>query len=382
MNARPIAVAFLLGLAPAVVPAVAHAQASQSDDALTKAARARFQEGVDAFDKGNYEAARAAFTQAYALRQHPAVLLNLAQSCLKSGHYLEAAKDFQKYLADPQGEKKADAQKGLADSRAKLGRLDVNAPPGSEVTIDDTKVGNAPLNEAADVEAGNHTVRVRLPDGTSSEQKITVNAGQILPVKFGAAAATVVTPPPGGGGTGAETPPPGGGTVTPPPGGGAAPPPSGGAPPPGGEPEQPGPSPSRPLFLPLLITGSVLTVGGFVLAGIFAGLKGSANNNYVSVEQQIKDAAQKAGIPSQGICNNPPSGFKAACQTLQDNANAVNQDATVANVGLVIGIVGVATIAGSVVYYVVAGKSHKTASTFITPWVAPQTAGLSFGGSF
>ena len=65
-----------------------------SDDALTKAARARFQEGVEAFDKGNYEAARASFKQAYALRQHPAVLLNLAQSCLKSGHYLEAAKCF------------------------------------------------------------------------------------------------------------------------------------------------------------------------------------------------------------------------------------------------------------------------------------------------
>jgi hypothetical protein len=380
MNARPIALAFLLGLAPAVVPAVAHAQAAQPEDALTKAARARFQEGVDAFDKGNYEAARASFTQAYALKQHPAVLLNLAQSCLKSGHYLEAAKDFQKYIADPQGDKKADAQRGLADARAKLGRLDVNAPPGSEITIDDAKVGNAPLNEAADVEAGNHTVRVRLPDGTSSEQKITVNAGQVLPVKFGGAAATVVSPPPGGGtGPGPENPPPGGGNVTPPPGGGA-PPPGGGAPPPGGE--EPGPSPSRPLFMPLLITGSVLTVGGFVLAGIFAGLKGSANNNYTSVEQQIIDAANKAGVPSQGLCNNPPSNFKNACDTLQSNANAVNQDATVANVGIAIGVVGLATVAGSVVYYFVAGKSHKTASTFITPWLAPQTGGLSFGGAF
>jgi len=213
MNARPIALAFLLGLAPAAFPAVAHAQGAQTDDALTKAARARFQEGVDYFDKGNFEAARAAFKQAYALRQHPAVLLNLAQSSLKSGHYLEAAKYFQQYIADPQGDKKADAQKGLADSRAKLGRLDVSAPPGSQITIDEASVGNAPLSEAADVEAGNHTIRARLPDGTSSEQKITVNAGQVLPVKFGAAAATVVTPPPGGGGTGPEVPPPGGGTA-------------------------------------------------------------------------------------------------------------------------------------------------------------------------
>src|SRR5579885_1111919 len=108
MTARPVAFALLLAFAPAAVsiPRVASAQGAQ-DDALTKAARARFPEGVDAFDKGNYEAARASFKQAYALKQHPAVLLNLAQSSLKSGHYLEAAKFFQQYLNDPQGDKKA-----------------------------------------------------------------------------------------------------------------------------------------------------------------------------------------------------------------------------------------------------------------------------------
>ena len=122
MKARPIAFALLLAFAPATVslPRIAQAQNPQ-EDALTKAARARFQEGVDSFDKGNYEAARASFTQAYALKQHPAVLLNLAQSSLKSGHYLEASKMFQKYLNDPQGDKKADATKGLTDARSKLG---------------------------------------------------------------------------------------------------------------------------------------------------------------------------------------------------------------------------------------------------------------------
>jgi len=106
MNARPVAFALMLALAPTAVslPRLAHAQQGAQDDALTKAARARFQEGVDAFDKGNYEAARASFKQAYALKQHPAVLLNLAQSSLKSGHYLESAKMFQQYIVDPLGD--------------------------------------------------------------------------------------------------------------------------------------------------------------------------------------------------------------------------------------------------------------------------------------
>ncbi|MFO0672060.1 MAG: hypothetical protein U0235_20950 [Polyangiaceae bacterium] len=73
---------------------------AQTDDATTKAARARFQEGVSLYDKGQYEAARAAFLQAYALRKHPAVLLNLAQSSLRSGRPLEASKYFQQYLRE------------------------------------------------------------------------------------------------------------------------------------------------------------------------------------------------------------------------------------------------------------------------------------------
>ena len=62
------------------VPLTALAQ----DDPVTMQARARFKEGVDFYDKGSYENARLAFLQAYALKKHPAVLLNLAQSSAKA----------------------------------------------------------------------------------------------------------------------------------------------------------------------------------------------------------------------------------------------------------------------------------------------------------
>ena len=54
------------------------------DDAVTVQARARFKEGVDHYDKGQFENARLSFLQAYALKKHPAVLLNLAQSSAKA----------------------------------------------------------------------------------------------------------------------------------------------------------------------------------------------------------------------------------------------------------------------------------------------------------
>src|SRR5512138_3004452 len=97
MNTRAIAAALLVSLAPTTFGVSAFAQA---DDPITKQARARFQEGVDYFDKGNFESARASFLQAYALKKHPAVLLNLAQSCLKSNHALEAATYFKQYLRE------------------------------------------------------------------------------------------------------------------------------------------------------------------------------------------------------------------------------------------------------------------------------------------
>src|SRR5438132_10193537 len=129
MHARPIAVAVLLTFTPVVLGApVARAQGS-ADDETTKVARARFQEGVEFYDKGQYEKARAAFLQAYALRKHPAVLLNLAQSSLKANHHLEAVRYFQQYLREAQNisaAQRADAERGLAEARQKLGRLDIS----------------------------------------------------------------------------------------------------------------------------------------------------------------------------------------------------------------------------------------------------------------
>src|SRR5580692_7246311 len=99
MRTRPLAVALLLALAPVAFAPTVVAQ-SAADDPTTAMARARFKEGVDFFDKGSFEQARASFLQAYALKKHPAVLLNLAWSCVKSGHALEAERYFKQYLAE------------------------------------------------------------------------------------------------------------------------------------------------------------------------------------------------------------------------------------------------------------------------------------------
>ncbi len=388
LKGRTLVAALVVSLAPAAV-VVTPSPAFAQDEATLKAARARFQEGVDYYDKGQYEAARAAFKQAYALKQHPAVLLNLAQSSLKSGHPVEAAKFFDKYVkdTDPAANKKGEAQKGLTDSLARIGRLNIMAAPGSKVTVDGQPVGTTPLSAPVDVEPGQHIVHATAPDGSQLEQKFTVAGGQTLPAQLGAVVGSTGTPPPD---TGTGAPPPE--TGTPPPGTGT-PPPGTGTPPPetGNPPPVEGPEPAtvpRHDPIPMIIGGGVAVVG-FVMAGIFAGLKGSAQSKADSVDQTIREAAGKAGIPAQGVCNNPPnSSFAGACDTLKSNQDAVNQDATVANVGVVIGIVGLAGAVGGALYYFLARKPAPGAQPallhvpVVTGWVGAGSGGLGLSGSF
>ena len=66
-----------LGVAVSLaIPTTSRAQ----DDATIEMARQRFREGVQFYDQHQFEKARLAFLQEYALKPHPAVLLNLAQS--------------------------------------------------------------------------------------------------------------------------------------------------------------------------------------------------------------------------------------------------------------------------------------------------------------
>ena len=151
-------------------------------------ARARFKEGVEFYDKQQYDKARASFLQAYALKKHPAVLLNLAWSCLKSGHALDAEKYFKQFLAegkDITDKQRNDATDGLSQSRGKIGRIEVVAPPGTEITIDGDRAGSAPLSDPIAVEPGAHTVTFKAPDGTSDTQSISVLGGEKAVARFG-----------------------------------------------------------------------------------------------------------------------------------------------------------------------------------------------------
>jgi hypothetical protein len=377
MKARHLLLATVLALVPTSRTRPAAAQAT-GDDADTSMARARFKEGVGFFDKGEYEKARASFKQAYALKKHPSVLLNLAWSCVKGAHVVEGERYFQQLLSDKDltDKQRADATDGLAQARAKLGRIEVSAPPGTEVTIDGDREGATPV-EPVWVEPGAHTVKLRSGDNAQT-MSVSVTVGEKALARY-----LAKTAPPGVGGA-APPPPSESPHENPPP----APAASAEAPP---KPEEETPPKQPPHeekeqaahegggafsppnnLLPVFVFGGV-AVASFAGAGVALYFKGQAQNSANQVASNIQN---HQGYYS-GICNRPPSNFRSACDEFIADDNDVNQDATAGNVMLGVGI---AATAGGLLYWLLADKKHP--SVTVSGSVAPQLRGLVVSGEF
>jgi hypothetical protein len=375
MRTRSVALALLVAFAPATFSVAGLAQTT--DDPTIKAARARFNEGVDFFDKGQYENARAAFLQAYALRKHPAVLLNLAQSSLRSGHSLEAARYFEQYLHESSAltsAQRADAEKGLAEARGKLGRLEISATDGAEIFVDGEHVGTAPLPDPVNVEPGTHVVKAN-----SDSKSVVVVVGQVLPVKLlpseGVAIAPVAPIP-----------------VTPPPPVPVEAPPAAVPEPAVTTREQIETSPpsytsspglfSRPKTMAPVWIGLAAGLAGGTTAILFAVFKSNANTNYQNDQTTIESAAPMSAWT--GLCEHPPPSFAAACSSLQNDQNLVNTNAIVANVGLGVGIAGLAFGLGWYLFAPKRGAAPATvgASGSLSPILGRNMNGLGYVGSF
>ena len=362
MKTSRIAAAVLVAFVSSSVPLTALAQ----DDAVTMQARARFKEGVDFYDKGSYENARLAFLQAYALKKHPAVLLNLAQSSAKAGHPLEAAKSFQQYLkestsASPQ--QRQDAEAGLAEVRQKLGRIEVLAPAGTEITLDERdRLGTTPFGELIDVEPGSHSLR-----SSTETVRVTANAGQKVQARFGTnavAAAPVpvpVAPPPAAPSDNTSSAPPGADK-----GGGSR-----------------DPLPMTPGYVAIGVAGA-----GIASAIIFAAFKADSQSKADSVAKDIRTAA---GSRATGICTSTVADdikrFGDACKTLKDNNSKVDTNATIANVSLgVAAVAGIFAVAWLVAVPAVNRKREHSAGPIknpvLTPYAGFNSGGFELAGSF
>lgn len=383
-------------------PFASAAPARQSDDEGTVAiARERFREGVAFFDKKEYDKARVAFLQAYALKKHPAVLLNLAQSELRSNHEADAAKHFSAYMRDAKDATEAErqaAEAGLNATKSAIAVIDVSVDePFSEVYLDSSLEGLSPLPGPLYVNPGTHSVEAR-KGGKSTATQLNTLAGKQFnavltftprtntPRANAPAPAPVLAEP-----RAIEVEP---------------------------ESEHTEPKQGRKPFFkwlgssPIGLLGAGLTGAGLGVGVGTALASNHAYHNADSIASQIKStAATDSGSLSpdtKTLCSDPrawlvargyvQSGrtpdlqtrtdqYSVACSKYPDNVSKGDTLKTIATVSLV---VGVAAAAGTVAYYFLDPDALESSSQArapqrriaVLPSLAPRQAGLTVVGSF
>ncbi|MCC6902928.1 MAG: hypothetical protein IT377_28415 [Polyangiaceae bacterium] len=384
----PTVFAALLALSvPLASPNVARAQ----DDATIQMARERFQEGVKFYDNKQYDKARAAFLQAYALKKHPAVLLNLAQSELRSAREADAAKHFAQYMRENKeasAAERQEAERGLATAKASVGELRVNVVDGAEVYVDGNLEGRSPLGGPVYLKPGSHNLEAR-KDGKTAASTVTAIAGQTGSVDLGFGDGTMPAaplPPPGAGAPGAGAPPPSSGPTPMPPAGPAGP-----------EGDQ---GSGKPGFLtwakktPLAWVGGGVAVLGLAGGAGFALASSKSYDDADSIRQQILTEAKKQGVT--GPCGPPPKtapvNFADACSKYNTRVEDGDSQKTWSTVSFV--VAGVAA-AGTVAYYFIDTGSNKASigkrdprapsggvRAAVVPLVDQSSRGLGLVGQF
>lgn len=128
-------------------------------------ALATFKEGIAAFDRRDFEAARLAFLQTFALKPSaPVVRRNLGLAEIYSGHYLEGARRLARVIhATGEGtpQDRARMLESLKKAEAHLERVTVEVNvEGAQVTLGGVELGVSPLPFAWYLPPGAYDVRV------------------------------------------------------------------------------------------------------------------------------------------------------------------------------------------------------------------------------
>jgi hypothetical protein len=149
-----------------------------------QAAEARFKSGLKYYDAREFESARIEFTQAYAILRRSELLRNLALSELYSNHLVEALGHFRTYLADPDipEDKRARTKKLYDDAFARTGHVQVVAPAGAQVTLED-RSWTAPVSEPIDVVPGSYVVKAKKGVEEKSRE-VEALPGKVVEVEF------------------------------------------------------------------------------------------------------------------------------------------------------------------------------------------------------
>lgn len=166
-------------------------------------AQQTFREGIAAFDRRDFEAARVAFLQTFALKPTaPVVRRNLGLAEIYSGHYLEGARRLGRVIHTTDEGTALDRARmleSLKKAEAHLERVTVEVnTDGAKIVIGDVDLGVSPLPFAWYLEPGAYDVRVSKPGYAEFTETRLARAGsaQHLRINLRPLAHAEAAPPP------------------------------------------------------------------------------------------------------------------------------------------------------------------------------------------
>lgn len=193
MSAERSLSAGAFALAALLLVATARAQPDQ--------AATLFDEGVQKFERAEYEAAAVAFLRADELAPSPDALLNAITAGRKSHAHLLVARAAQRALARtrPDEDLARLAREALTEASAHLARIELSCAPAVQgkaadacvMAIDDAKVGPGVHH----VLPGTHRFVADVAGGARDEQPLTCNAGATYAVVLRPAPRDAAPPP-------------------------------------------------------------------------------------------------------------------------------------------------------------------------------------------
>jgi len=160
--------------------------------AETTLAREQFRAGVDAARSGRWWEALEAFTRAYELAPRPLTLLNLAGAQVETGHLVEGAESYRRFIREAEGraaEQVPAAEEALASVEPRIARVRLeisNLARRDLVELDDAPLSEAVLGAELPVNPGEHVVRVERAEQEIARESFSVEEGErrLTPVQL------------------------------------------------------------------------------------------------------------------------------------------------------------------------------------------------------
>lgn len=154
----------------------------------TRRARLTYREGVDAFNRKDFESARIAFLQTLALKPDvPEVRRNLGLAQIYSGHYLEGARRVARVLHSDNAGSAQDRTRmleSLKKAESHLERLTIEVDiDDATIEVDGVVLGESPLPFVWYVSPGNYSVRVSKAGYLARSQNRASKAGAVSHIR-------------------------------------------------------------------------------------------------------------------------------------------------------------------------------------------------------